>query len=262
VSDASALRSAFDRDARRYDRARPGYPAQVFEDLRDLAGIGPGCRVLEIGPGTGQATVPLAALGCHVIAVELGENLARVARTNLARYPDVAVVVAAFELWPLPAGPFDVVLSATAFHWLDPKVRVTRAADALRPGGALAVVETQHVAGDCDFFEVAQPCYTRWDPSSPTEIQLPTVEDVPDDTAELTASGRFGHVELRRYVRDIDYTTTSYLDLLNTYSGNLALAEPDRRNLLACLGDLIEDRYGGRITKRYLTLLKLARRIT
>jgi SAM-dependent methyltransferase len=108
------LRASFDKAAELYDRARPRYPAALFEDLADLTGIGPGSRVLEIGPGTGQATLPLAERGCRVVAVELGPDLAAVARRNLARFPTVEVVTAAFEDWPLPSEPFDLVLAATA----------------------------------------------------------------------------------------------------------------------------------------------------
>ncbi|MBV9281092.1 MAG: class I SAM-dependent methyltransferase, partial [Chloroflexi bacterium] len=133
-SDRLQLRRTFDQAAELYDRARPGYPRELFDDLTELAGIGPGCRVLEIGCGTGQATVPLAERGCQIVAVELGADMAAVARRNLARFASVTVVVSAFEDWPLPAGPFDAVVSATAFHWIDPAVRVTKAADALRPG--------------------------------------------------------------------------------------------------------------------------------
>jgi ubiquinone/menaquinone biosynthesis C-methylase UbiE len=54
------LRASFDDVAERYDRARPGYPAELFDDLAALTGLRAGDRVLEIGPGTGQATLPLA----------------------------------------------------------------------------------------------------------------------------------------------------------------------------------------------------------
>ncbi len=145
--DGSSLRSIFDEAAELYDRARPGYPAALFDDLAGLACCGPGCRVLEIGCGTGQASVPLAARGCALVCVELGPSMAAVARRNLARFPAARVVTAAFEDWPLPPEPFDLVLSATAFHWLDPAVRVVKSADALRPGGALATIATYHVAG-------------------------------------------------------------------------------------------------------------------
>ena len=72
VEEAKRLRVTFDGDAERYDRARPGYPAATFDDLLALTGLGPGARVLEIGCGTGQATVPLAERGCQIVAVELG----------------------------------------------------------------------------------------------------------------------------------------------------------------------------------------------
>jgi protein-L-isoaspartate O-methyltransferase len=117
--DRDLLRSTFNEDAERYDRARPGYPPVLFGDLAELTSIGPGSRVLEIGPGTGQATRPLAERGCRVVAVELGADLAALAARNLAGFPSVEVVNAAFEDWPLPAEPFDLVLAATAFHWID-----------------------------------------------------------------------------------------------------------------------------------------------
>ncbi|MGH3157423.1 MAG: rRNA adenine N-6-methyltransferase family protein [Streptosporangiaceae bacterium] len=93
AADREVLRRTFDQDAERYDRARPHYPAELVAGLAGLAGIGPVSRVLEVAPGTGQLTVPLAALGCSVTAVELGPALAAVARRNLAPYPRAEVVV-------------------------------------------------------------------------------------------------------------------------------------------------------------------------
>jgi SAM-dependent methyltransferase len=142
-------------------RPRPAaYPEALFDDLASLCALGRGSRVLEIGCGTGQATVPLARRGYAVCAVELGARLAEVARARLAAFPAVEVVTAAFEEWPLPAGTFDVVLAATSFHWLDPEVRLVKAGRALRPGGALSVVSTHHVAGgSVEFFDAVQACY-------------------------------------------------------------------------------------------------------
>src|SRR5215210_4149849 len=190
--DPEPLRLRFDEDALLYDRARPGYPAGVFDSLAEMAGLGPGARVLEIGCGTGQATVPLAERGCRIVAVELGAELAAVARRNLARFPDVEVVTGAFEDWPLPSEPFDLVLSATAFHWIDPAIRVVKSADALRPGGTLATIATYHVAGGTEpFFVDMQDCYERWDPATPPGLRLTPGADIPTDDAEVTASGRF-----------------------------------------------------------------------
>jgi SAM-dependent methyltransferase len=257
--DRDLLRSTFDQAAELYDRARPGYPAALFDDLAELTSIGPGSRVLEIGPGTGQATLPLAERGCQVVAVELGPDLAAMARHNLTGFPRVEVVTAAFEDWPLPAERFDLVLAATAFHWIDPSVRVGKVADALRPGGSLATITTHHIAGgDASFFAEVQNCYLRWDPGTPVALSLRPAVDIPSAHYGLDRSDRFGPAALRRYEWDWSYTTTSYADLLLTYSGHRALEPEAQRNLLDCIANLIDSGFGGQITKRYLTELRVA----
>lgn len=261
--DRRRLRETFNEAAELYDRARPGYPAALFDDLAALSGIGPGCRVLEIGCGTGQATLPLAERGCEIVCIELGASMAAVARRKLAGFSSVRVVVSAFEDWPLPAEPFDAVVAATAFHWLDPDVRVTKTAEALRSDGTLATIGTHHVAGgDAEFFAEVQSCYERWDPTTPAGLRLGSVADIPRDSEELDRSGRFGPAIFRRYEWDRSYSVATYIETLLTYSGHRALAPEARSNLLACIGHLIESRYGGRITKRYMTELRVARRRT
>lgn len=257
------LSRTFDEDAELYDRARPGYPIQLYDDLVEFAGTVPRSRVLEVGCGTGKLTVPLAGRGCRITAVEAGARMAAVARRNLDEYPDVDVVTARFEDWPLPEEPYDVFVSATAFHWLDPAVRVPRAADALRPDGTLAVVRTQHVNGGTEeFFAEVQGCYERFDPATPPGLRPPAAADVDssDHAREVAGSGRFGPTLFRRYERDLTYTTSAYLDVLRTYSGHRALADGAREGLLECVAGLIDGRYGGRVTKRYLIELGVSRR--
>ncbi len=261
MTERERLRATFGEDADRYDRRRPGYPSGLFADLAAHAPVDAGSRVLEIGCGTGQATVPLARLGCTVVAVELSDTMAAIARRHLAGFPGARVVVSPFEDWPLPAERFDVVLSATAFHWLDPAVRMTKAADALRPGGTLALVSTHHVAGGTEsFFAEVQDCYERFDPATPPCLRLTASADIPKDSAEIDRSRRFGPVEFRRYEWEQTYRTEEYLDLLLTYSGHRALPPAGRDGLLAGIANLIDTRHGGRITKRYLTELSTARR--
>lgn len=255
------LRAAFDEDAELYDRARPTYPPALVDELVALTGVGRGGRVLEIGPGTGQLTVPLAERGTEIVAVELGGHMAAVAQRKLARFPSAQVVLSAFEDWPLPPSPFDLVVSATAWHWIDPTVRVTKAANALRPDGALALITTHHIAGGTDEFWIeAQECYERWDPATESGLRLPAPEQIPAPTDELDASGRFGDVTLRRYERDIGYSTNEYLDTLMTYSGHRALESRPQAALLDCIARLMDSRYGGYIVKRYLHQLAVARR--
>jgi SAM-dependent methyltransferase len=266
VSDSNdyvTLRETFDEDAARYDRARPRYPVQMFDDLA-AAGVAPGARVLEIGCGTGQATVPLAERGYRIVAVELGADMADVARRNLAGFDSVEVVTAAFEDWPLPGEPFDVVFSATAFHWIDPAVRVPKSADAVRLGGLLATVGTHHIAGGTwteAFFGEIQERYERFDPSAPPGLRLEGARDIPEDDRELTSSERFGPASFYRYEWELPYSTADYLDLLLTYSGHRALPDAQRSALLNSIARLIDDNYGGQVVKRYLTELRLAQRV-
>lgn len=218
--------------------------------------------MLEIGCGTGQATLPMAGRGYRITAVELGPEMAALARRHLAAFHTVAVHTAALETWPLPAEPFDLVMAATAFHWVDPAVRWHRAAAALRSGGAVAVFGSRHVAGGDDaFFAAAQRCYERHMPATAPGQRLPAAAEVADDAAGLEATGLFGPPVFRRYVWETALSIAAYIDLLHTYSDHRALARADREALFACLTELMEGRFGGHVRKAYLTQLMVARRL-
>ena len=53
------FRKVFDTIPEQFDRYRPRYSPELFSELIAYAAIGPGKRVLELGPGTGQATDPI-----------------------------------------------------------------------------------------------------------------------------------------------------------------------------------------------------------
>lgn len=255
--DRESLRRTFDEEALLYDQARPGYPAALFDAIDRVA---PGPRMLEIGCGTGQATVPLASRGYDVTAIELGASLAEVAQTNLAAYPATKVVTEDFEQWENPEGAFDLVVCATAFHWIDPTTRVDRVAAALRPGGVVALIDTVHVAGSSDgFFVDAQRCYERWDPDTPPGLLLPEVDELPPaGDHDLEHADQFDRVELQRFGARHGYTAEQYLELLSTFSGHHAL-RPDRlAGLFGCIRRLIEAEPGGTITKSFVFELRTA----
>ncbi len=252
-------RVLFDTVAELYDRARPTYPDEVFDDLARLADLSDGARVLEIGCGTGQATLPMARRGYRITAVELGANLAAVARRNLAAYPNVDVHAGAFEDWPLPSERFDLVFAASSFHWLDAASALPKIASALRPGGSVAILSGGHVeGGTSQFFVDVQECYERHMPGTPPGLRLTHAEDLPVGAPEVDASGLFEPVRSRRYVWLRQFTAQAYLDELGTYSSHLALDDAHRGALLPCVRALIDERYSGRITKAYVTDLNVA----
>jgi SAM-dependent methyltransferase len=139
-SGARRYGTVFDQRAAEYDRHRPAYPDELVDRACQVAGIGSGDHVLEVGCGTGQLTRALAARGLRVTAVEPGANLVALARENLAGAGEVEFVNARFEDATLPRGGFQAVFSASAFHWIDPEVSWQKVADALAPSGTLALV--------------------------------------------------------------------------------------------------------------------------
>lgn len=255
------LRSTFSEDAELYHRARPGYPDELLDDLQRVAGIGQGCRVLEIGCGTGQLTTSLAERGCEIIGLDLGANTVEVARRNLGQYPAVNVYQATFEDWALPNTPFDVVVSATAFHWLDPAIRATKSAEALHSGGILAVISTHHIAGgDQGFFADVQSCYQTW--YGPSKLfRLPSANEIIPDTEEFDRSEKFELPNIYRYEWEQAYSAASYRELLLTYSDHRSLPIESRQGLMNCIAELIDSKYNGSIKKRHMTqLITLSRR--
>jgi ubiquinone/menaquinone biosynthesis C-methylase UbiE len=131
----------FDRVADEYDRHRPTYPDALLDHACEVAALGAGDRVLEIGCGTGQLTRNLLARGLRVWAIEPGDRLIALARQNLADVADVEFVNARLEDAPLPPERFHAVFSASAMHWIDPDLGWHRAAEALVPGGTLVLVQ-------------------------------------------------------------------------------------------------------------------------
>jgi SAM-dependent methyltransferase len=131
----------FDDVADEYDRWRPTYPDELVIKACELAGIGSGDRVLEVGCGSGQLTHSLLARGLQVVAVEPGGRLLSLAEGNLQGCEDVDFVHVPFEDTQLPRGHFRAVFSASAFHWINPEVSWQKAADVLVPGGTLALIQ-------------------------------------------------------------------------------------------------------------------------
>ncbi|HEY8768495.1 MAG TPA: class I SAM-dependent methyltransferase [Dehalococcoidia bacterium] len=207
------LKTTFNQDAGLYDRARPHYPAHLFDDLVALAGLHTGTRLLEIGCGTGQATVPMAQRSFAITCVELGENLATVARRNLATYPNVSVTTAPFETWEADGKQFELVYASQAWHWLDPEVCYTRAAGLLSPRGALAIIDVEHAfpAGADRFFFDIQDVYREIGEEIEDEPWPPPLpEDVSDMRHEIEATGLFTDFQSRRYVWELMYTADQY----------------------------------------------------
>ncbi len=252
----NSLRSTFNESAHDYNAVRPGYPDQLFEDVITLSGIPPGGQALEIGCGTGQATLPFARRGFHILCLDIGADLLAIAAKNLQAYPGVHFKNVSFEDWPVKSGEYDLVYAATSFHWIPPEIGYPKAAQALKPGGALAIFANTHPRPYSGFFEEVQSVYRQYMPEPLNPDKRPVNAGEAEEQAEyMRSTGLFRSVEVRNYPWTKIYPTGAYIQLLNTYSDHLALPDEQRHKLYQGIASLIDSHYGGKVERPYLTRL-------
>jgi len=238
-----------------YDRVRPGYPEKLFDDLVRLSGIPKHGRILEIGPGTGQATLPLARRGFSVLGLELGKSMARRCRENLRAFPKVEIRNLAFEGWESEPGAFDLVLAATAFHWIPARIAFPRCARALNPKGSLALVWNFREIPDTPLHLELRDIYRRYIPD--WAGQRTPEERIERQRKKIVGSGRFGPVTILRYPWQSEYSADDYIGLLRTMSDHAILAPEIRRRLFRAVRRLIVQ-HGGTFVRPLVATLFLA----
>jgi len=244
-------RHVFGGAAAFYAAARPGYPDRVYDILRDRCQLGPSTRVLEIGAGTGQATKRLVALSAHVVAVEPNAALAEVLRAELRTAQGLEVIDAAFEDADLATSSFDLVVAATAFHWLDPDQAFPKIALALRPGGWLAL--WWNVFGDPDqpnpLHDATQPLLGDLSvgPGGGTYAL-----EVADRVSDL-ASYAFRDIEHEAIRWTIDLDAPQARQLYATYSNIARLPDAQRVSILDEIQRIAEQEFAGQIERRMVT---------
>lgn len=256
-------RLSFDRVPEDYERARHQYPPEAFEWLFDYLWEGRSADVadiLEIGPGTGQATESLLRHGARVEAIEIGPNLAAFLRAKYAGNDALEVVTGEFEKVEL-ASTFDLVLAATSFHWLDPEVRLEKAHQLLRPAGVLGILSTVPIRSSEDrgFFQRNDGIYRRWGRDGPP-FDPPEENDVrPPEYDELQSSGLFADVLFRRFRWDQRYTAETYAQLLRSYSDIQMMQTTQREGLISDLRDFIEQEFDGHVVRPLVICLTVGR---
>jgi SAM-dependent methyltransferase len=257
-------RLVFGEVAELYDRARAGYPESVINDVLTYAGtrlvVG---RALEVGAGTGKATVAFAARGLAIVALEPDPAMAAIAIRNCQRFPGVLVETVPLEEWQVEVGGFDLVYSAQAWHWVRPEVRYVKAAEALRSGGSLALLwhRIRWPARDRlrdDLEEVYRRCAPDLYSRHPAFPGLTVLETDSLVAREVRESEQFTEVETRSHPWSATLDQQGFIDLLSTQSDHRLLAEEDRARLFDALRQVVSD-HGGRLTIPHETFLLMAR---
>lgn len=250
MPDQRKLRTTFDSAATSYHRARPEYPEQLYDALVGAAGLDDHDRLLEIGAATGKATVPLARRGCRITCIEPGPSLAAQAHQNLAEFSDVHIVESTFEsVDPAEHEPFDLVFAATAW-------------ELLRPGGHLAFWSATHVfpEGGDPFFWDLQPVYEEIGEGLPPGATHPLPGELPDQSDEIVASGLFEPVLVKQFAWLVTYDADGYLQLLDTFSGHIAMEPWQRDRLYTEIRRRLAERPDGLLHRAWGAVLHVARR--
>src|SRR5215470_18126929 len=282
-STARRYGQVFDEIAAEYDRRRPAYPDELLDRACQVAGIGSGDRVLEVGCGSGQLTRGLAARGLHVTALEPGANLIGLARQNLEGAGEVEFVNAQFEDASLPRERFQAVFSASAFHWIDPKVSWQKAADVLVRRGTLALVQyfgleeprskPDQEAALAAMSKVAPDVAAHWPAYRDLDATLAGMEQRRGNVSQVWAwlgsydigqdyAGRlFGDVQVAIMPKLVEHTPDELNALVRTMSFYARLS-PGQRQALEREHEAIYERLGRPIRASTVAALVTARRST
>jgi SAM-dependent methyltransferase len=256
--DIRAVGRLFDEVPELYDRVRPTYPEELFADLVTLTRIHEDSSVLEVGCGTGQATRSLATLGFPVTAVEAGAGMAALARQNLGNFDNVEVDTATFEDWDNRGRRFDLLVAAASWHWVNPTVGWPKAHAVLRPRSWMALM------GNVEVYAETADLHERYCPGNP-DWGHPPLED------EVSASdqgwglvedpGRFFGPTIVRWYPGVQwFDGAGFADLLRTHSIYRRLKPESREPLLKAITERIRERMGDRVSRRYLTVLRVGQR--
>lgn len=241
------LETTFNTVAEQYDRMRPTYVEELYEDIWRYGGFGAEMKAVEVGIGTGQATMPVLSRGAFVTAVELGGELAAYCAKKFADYPKFRVVNLPFQDFDAPENSCDLIYSASAFHWIDEEIGYTKVYSMLRPGGVFARF-ANHPYKDKEkeaLHDAMQVLYAKYMPRSKLSAEY-SMEQA-RERAEIGEKYGFADIEYRLYKRTRTFTAQQYTDLLGTYSDHIALGPELQKEFFALIREEI-NRFGGTFT--------------
>lgn len=254
----------FDSAVSLYDRMRPGYVDELYKEIFDYAHIDGNSCAVEVGSGSGQATLPILKTGCSVTAVEYGENFSDLLRDKFKDYTGFKVITGKFEDAALEENSYDLVFSATAFHWVPEEIGYPKVYSILKKGGAFArfANRPRNSRNDPGLVREIDAIYDEhynkyYGVKSGTKEWF--TEEKAKEISMIPAKYGFTDIKYHLFSRERVFTAEEYTQLLGTYSDHIAIEENVRRVFFAKIKDAI-NRHGGTITISDTLDLELARK--
>lgn len=257
----NSIRITFDEVALLYKEARPHYPNELFSTLINVTSLNKTSKLLEIGPGTGQATKPMALKGFDITGIELGPTLSEVSRNELREYKNVQILTSAFEDIALPTKSYDLVFAATSFHWIDPYIKYSKTHTLLKDKGHLAIIHTNHISdekGD-EFFNASQPIYDFYNFTD--KLQAPKLPNNNELQPSCIDENLFRLKYFQLFPIIITYSAKKFVNLLNTFSNHLVAKKEIQYGFYGEIEDLINRKFDGEIDKHFSMSLTVAEKL-
>ena len=258
------LEWTFDTVANRYEKFRPGYTDELYKMIFDYITIDNSSNVVEVGIGGGQATLPFLQTGCTLTAVEYGENFSRLCEEKFQAYNTFSVITDKFENVSFPNDTYDLVYSASAFHWVPEEVGYTKVFDMLKSGGVFArfanhpYKDKENVALSDAIDELYAKYYCAYHGKGIKEAKEYTQEQA-IQRAEIAEKYGFVDIKHALFYRTRTFSAQEYTELLGTYSDHIAIEEIIRLRFFSKIEEAI-NKYGGTITIYDTIDLQLARK--
>lgn len=242
--DKTIFNASFDVFAETYHSVRPGYPAQLYADIKGLCGLDSSSRLLEIGAGSGIATVELAKLGGKVVAIEPGSHLAAIARKQTEGFPNVKILEGTFESFE-SSERFDAILAFTAYHWIDQGIGYQKVHDLLDNAGSLVLVWNSFFLSDSVVTAEVNKAYHEClpeaypDESTVEEVNEGALSKLHHREQEVVQNPLLYTVGIRKYYTAYNYNAETYPKLLNTFPKIVEVADEKRQRFFERISEIV-----------------------
>ena len=252
--ERQAALNAVGEFAETYDY-RADYPEELVKIITNKTNLTAGSKLLEIGSGTGKATVQFAGFGFEIVCVEPGIKMIEKAKAKL-KDKNIEFIASRFEDYSAPPEYFDAVISAQAFHWISQPLGYEICSMTLKKGGYLAPFWCIDLFGDSNLDRELWAIIEKYDAYVSCMPEVDYANRMESITSKIVGSSLFSKPEIIHTYLDKNYTADEYSNYLNC---DTKRSDEEKQALHEELLKLA-DKYNG-IQRRYTCELYLTQKI-